>query len=437
MTAIKLDCVTKVYRGGYLAVSDLSLNVADGEFMVLLGPSGCGKSTVLRMIAGLEEVTSGDLWFGDRLAYDMSPKDRGVAMVFQDGGLYPHRTVRENMTFPLKLAGESPAEASAKAAELARVLGIEQTLDRLPRTLSGGQRQRVGIGRAFIREPSVFLMDEPLSNLDATMRTELRHEIGAMVRGLTTVYVTHDQVEALALADRIAIMRAGQIEDVGTPSQVYDDPATAFVAGFLGSPRINLLAATVRIGAEGRVVLDFGNQTLALPRHDHRAEPLAAHADLPVVVGVRSDALMPTADTGSAGQLKGRLRTLEYHGHQWIAYVQTGIEVVNPDTIGLDRRSRAQGTPVARRGSHRAGSRTIRTAEGRAALLARARLLLGGAEPAPLEPAQPGTHRRADLTVQVDAAHGSRPGDPVHVAVDPSRIHIFDQRGRRVDPVTR
>ncbi len=429
--------MTKVYNGGYLAVSDLSLDVADGEFMVLLGPSGCGKSTVLRMIAGLEEVTSGDVWFGNRLADALTPKERGVAMVFQNGGLYPNRTVRENITFPLKLARENPAEANAKAVELARVLGIEQTLDRLPRTLSGGQRQRVGLGRAFIRQPSVFLMDEPLSNLDATMRTELRHEIGAMVRGYTTVYVTHDQIEALALADRIAIMRAGQVEDVGTPAQVYDDPATAFVAGFLGTPRINLLAATVRVTAGRGLVLDFGTQSLVLPARDHRNAPLAEYVDRPVVVGIRSDALTPDDGARDGSGLTGRLRTLEYHGHQWIAYLQSGIEVVNPDTIGLDRRGRAHGTAVARRGSHRAGARTPHTVDGRSTLVARIRALLGRAEPPHVEPAQSGTHRRADIVVQVDANLGRRSGEPVQLAVDLARIHIFDQHGRRVDPVTR
>jgi multiple sugar transport system ATP-binding protein len=435
MTAITLDSVTKVYDGGVLAVSDLSLDIADGELMVLLGPSGCGKSTVLRMIAGLEELTSGELWFGDVRATDLPPKSRGVAMVFQSGALYPNRTVRGNITFPLMMTREDPAEANAKAAELARVLGIEQTLDRMPRTLSGGQRQRVAIGRAIIRQPSVFLMDEPLSNLDATMRTELRHEVGAMARdlGVTTVYVTHDQVEALALADRIAILRDGQLEDVGTPAQVFDDPATAFVAGFLGMPRINLLAATVQVTADRQVLFELGNQTLALSPDDPRAGPLSRHGGLQVVLGVRSDALAPVSPDGGTNRLSGRLRTLEYHGNQWIAYIESGFEVVNPDAIGPERPGRVNGTPAPRSRSHRASHAGPR----RQPLAARFRSALGRAEHVRPEPAASGTHRRADLVLQIDAHQGWETGQPVHLGVDLSRVHFFDQNGWRLDPVTR
>ena len=428
MTAITLDSVTKVYADTVLAVSNLSLQVADGELMVLLGPSGCGKSTVLRMIAGLEQLTEGDLWFDDLLASDLPPKQRGVAMVFQNGALYPNRTVRGNIMFPLKMVGENPDVASAKAAEMARVLGIEKTLERMPWTLSGGQRQRVAIGRAIIRQPSVFLMDEPLSNLDATMRTELRHEIGAMSRdlGVTTVYVTHDQIEALALADRIAIMREGRLEDVGTPAQVFDDPATAFVAGFLGTPRINLLAATVQVAPERRVLLHLGDQTLALPPDDHRAAALAEHNGERVVLGVRSDALSPATDDGRANRLTGRLRTLEYHGHQWVAYIETGLDAVNPDAIGLERHS----LPANRHGLHRGGRRRHR-------LRKRVHKLLGRTAPVQPAPAAAGIHRRSDLVLEVDGRVDWQTGTPVHLHVDLSRVHLFDQHGHRLDPVSR
>jgi multiple sugar transport system ATP-binding protein len=246
-----------------------------------------------------------------------------------------YRTVRGNIKFPLQIAGEDSIEADTKVTGLAKILRIDAALDRLPKTLSGGQRQRVAIGRAIVREPKVFLMDEPLSNLDATMRTDLRQEIGAMARDLnvTTLYGTHDQVEALTLADRIAIMRDGRIEDVGTPEQVYNDRATAFVAGFLGTPRINLMSATVRVTNHHRVRLDFGTQSIALPPTDRRSLILNRHDGLQVIVGARSDAFTPSADSGP-NQVSGTLRALEFHGNQWIAFVQCGIEMINPDLVG-------------------------------------------------------------------------------------------------------
>jgi multiple sugar transport system ATP-binding protein len=441
VTGIRLDSVSKVYDGGYLAVNELSLEVADGEFMVLLGPSGCGKTTVLRMIAGLEEVTAGQVWFGRTDGTGLTPKDRGVAMVFQNGALYPHRTARENIIFPLRMAGEDPVEADAKAAGLAQILGIDAALDRLPWTLSGGQRQRVAIGRAIIRQPRVFLMDEPLSNLDATMRTELRQEIGSMTRDMnvTTVYVTHDQIEALTLADRIAIMRDGRIEDVGTPAQVYDDPATAFTAGFLGTPRINLMAATVRVAARHRVTLDFGTQAIALPPTDRRSMILSDHDGEQIVVGARSDAFALTTDTAAANQLSGTLRALEFHGHQWIAFVDSGIELLSPDLIGLanPRHRRTRADTSVRPTSHSAGSRAHRTAGHLSALAARTRSLIGRPTPAPPELLTSPTHRRSDLVLEIDNAGGLSARDPVRLALDVSRIHIFDPHGHRVDRVKR
>jgi multiple sugar transport system ATP-binding protein len=443
VTRVKLDSVSKVYDGRYLAVNDVTLDIADGEFMVLLGPSGCGKTTLLRMIAGLEEITAGGLWLDRTDATRLSPRDRGVALVFQNGALYPNRSARENIMFPLLMAGEDETEAREKATGLARILRIDAALDRLPRTLSGGQRQRVAIGRAIVRQPKIFLMDEPLSNLDATMRTELRQEIGAMVRDLnvTTVYVTHDQVEALTLADRIAVMRDGRIEDVGTPEQVYHDPATAFVAGFLGSPRINLMSATVRVTARHRVSLDFGAQVVALPAIDRRSLILSHHDGMRVIVGARSDALTPAADGGGSGQLSGTLRALEFHGNQWIAFVECGIELLNPDFVGPRTRPNSVSTPTngQSRNRHAAPHVSARATMARSlrdlpALgpIARTVLPRSGRSSEVEQSATP-THRRADLVLEVGSGSGLEPGSKLHLAVDPTRLHIFDEHGERVD----
>lgn len=433
-----MDSVSKVYAGGHLAVNELSLEVADGEFMVLLGPSGCGKTTVLRMIAGLEEITDGQVWFGRTEGTWLTPQERGVAMVFQSGALYPNRTARENIIFPLRMAGEDPVEASAKAEGLAKILGIDAALDRLPWTLSGGQRQRVAIGRAVIRQPRLFLMDEPLSNLDATMRTELRQEIGSMTRAMnvTTVYVTHDQVEALTLADRIAIMRDGRIEDVGTPSEVFDDPATAFTAGFLGTPRINLMAATVRVTADG-ITLDFGTQAIALPPTDRRSAILSHRGGEEIIVGARSDAFSLTTDPEAVNQLSGTLRALEFHGHQWIAFVASGIEMLSPDLVGLSRHRRSRVNTTNRPTSHSAGSRVHRTAGQLSALAAKTRTLIVRRTPPRLEPLASPTHRRSNLVLEIDNAGGLSVGQPVRLALDVSLVHIFDRHGQRVDRVKR
>jgi multiple sugar transport system ATP-binding protein len=422
MTAIRLDGVSKVFDGEHLAVDELSLDIADGEFMVLLGPSGCGKTTLLRMIAGLERVTAGEVWFGRTNGTRLPPKDRQVAMVFQTGALYPNRTVRENIMFPLQIAGQGDDDASSTAAGLAQILSIGSVLDRMPRTLSGGQRQRVAIGRALVRRPNVFLLDEPLSNLDATMRTELRQEIGAMTRDLnvTTLYVTHDQVEALTLADRIAVMRDGRIEDVGTPAQVYNDPATAFVAGFLGAPRINLLSATVRVTAHHRVSLDFGSQSIALPPPDRRSLILRHHDGAQVIVGARSNAFRVITTEDVANQLSGTLRAFEFHGQQSIAFVECGIEAVNPDQVGQTR-------PM-----HAVPHQDARTSA-LTRVLSRVR---SGRTTAPPELLPP-THRRADLVIELPAEADLKRGSRIHLAVDTTRIHVFDQTGHRVDRTTR
>jgi multiple sugar transport system ATP-binding protein len=261
MSEIVLEGVTKTFADGYEAVKDMNLDIQDGEFMILVGPSGCGKSTALRMIAGLEDISEGELKIDGETVNDRSPKDRDIAMVFQNYALYPHMTVRENMGFALKLAGADKSEIDEKVSEAARTLDLEQHLDRRPANLSGGQRQRVAMGRAIVRDPKAFLMDEPLSNLDAKLRVQMRTEVARLQSKLetTTVYVTHDQTEAMTLGDRVAVMRAGVLQQVGTPAELYDNPTNLFVAGFIGSPAMNFMPGEI---SGGRLRLPIGEVDL-------------------------------------------------------------------------------------------------------------------------------------------------------------------------------
>src|SRR6201998_4807549 len=261
MAAIVLDRVTKSYPDGTTAVHDLSLDIADGEFIILVGPSGCGKSTTLNMIAGLEEITSGELRIDGERVKKKAPKARDIAMVFQSYALYPHMTVRQNMAFPLTLAKMKKGEIAQKVEETAKILDLTELLDRKPANLSGGQRQRVAMGRAIVRHPKAFLMDEPLSNLDAKLRVQMRAEIARLQRRLrtTTVYVTHDQIEAMTLGDRVVVMHVGVAQQIGTPQQLYDTPVNLFVAGFIGSPAMNFFPAQL---TDVGVSLPFGDITL-------------------------------------------------------------------------------------------------------------------------------------------------------------------------------
>ncbi|MER6582249.1 ATP-binding cassette domain-containing protein [Nonomuraea sp. NPDC001023] len=427
MSSVVLDKVTKVYPGDYLAVDRLSLQAEDGEFLVLLGPSGCGKSTLLRMIAGLEEITEGDLWLDGQLANHLPPRDRDVAMVFQNGALYPHRTVRGNIAFPLEIAKSDPAMVRDRVTELSKALHIDETLDRRPGTLSGGQRQRVAMGRAIVRQPKLFLMDEPLSNLDAGMRTELRMEISALVRslGVTTIYVTHDQVEALTLADRIAILNRGVLQDVGTPAQIYNDPATAFVAAFLNSQQLNLLAAGVRTPQNQYVMLDFGPHRLTMPWSDPRAYAISQHTGGQVLVGMRPDGLAPVPESYDGPSFYGRVRALEYHGHEWLAYLECGMPAV-PVPEPPDPRARLNG--------ERSGA---------GGLTGMVRRLFSQRAQEHEEQEQVGQnvgsgfHRRSDLIVRLGNRPMWRAGDAAKVAVDLSRLMIFTLDGARIDPPRR
>ena len=293
MAAIEIQDVSKRYRDGTLAVRDLSLQIADGEFTVLVGPSGCGKTTLLRMIAGLEEISSGTISIGDRVVNDLTPRDRDIAMVFQNYALYPHMTVARNMGFALRRAKVPAEEITRKVQHAADLLGISDQLERKPGNLSGGQRQRVAMGRAIVRDPQAFLMDEPLSNLDAKLRIQMRAEITRIQRRLntTTVYVTHDQTEAMTLGDRLAVMRDGVIQQLGTPADLYERPENLFVAGFIGAPAMNFLIGEI---ADGSLTSPLG--TVALSEADPALSG-AGHSGR-VVVGVRPESFEDAAMVG-------------------------------------------------------------------------------------------------------------------------------------------
>ncbi len=290
MASITLKNIVKTYENGVTVVPDLNLEIKDKEFIILVGPSGCGKSTTLRMIAGLEDITSGQLYIGDRLVNEVPPKDRDIAMVFQSYALYPHMTVYKNMAFALSLRGVPKSEIDRKVREAARILEIEKYLNRKPRALSGGQRQRVALGRAMVRDPAVFLLDEPLSNLDAKLRTEMRSQITRLHRDLETtfVYVTHDQTEAMTMADRIVVMKDGIINQVDTPENLYEHPVNMFVAGFIGTPQMNFIDAEIT-EKKGRLHADFEGHSIPLPDRMQKNEALRGYINRKVVYGARPE----------------------------------------------------------------------------------------------------------------------------------------------------
>ena len=315
MAEIVLEDVTKRYGDGTLAVEGLDLTIEDGEFMVFVGPSGCGKTTALRMIAGLETITEGKLKIGENVVNDMQPKDRDIAMVFQNYALYPHMSVHDNMAFGLKLAKIDKGEIETRVKEAAKVLGLEEYLDKKPRALSGGQRQRVALGRAIVREPEAYLMDEPLSNLDAKLRVEMRAYVQELHRRLdkTIVYVTHDQIEAMTMGDRVAVLRDGRLEQVDVPQALYDRPASLFVAAFIGSPAMNMLRGRLTAGE-----LELGSARLPMPAR--RGE------DRDVIVGIRPEALHPAA--AGAAALEGPVVLVESLGSDLLTHVEVDAPAV-------------------------------------------------------------------------------------------------------------
>jgi multiple sugar transport system ATP-binding protein len=373
---IRLESVTKVYPNGVRAVDGIDLEIDDGEFMVLVGPSGCGKSTLLRTLAGLEEVTEGRIFIGDRNVTDMSPPERDIAMVFQNYALYPHKNVKENLAFALRMKKVPKQERERRVAEVARTLGLDELLDRKPAALSGGQRQRVAMGRAIVREPKAFLMDEPLSNLDAKLRVSMRAELARLHErlGVTTVYVTHDQVESMTLGERVAVLRDGVLQQCDRPQSLYDRPANLFVAAFMGSPSMNLVEATI---SDGHV--SFAGFAL----------PLAGHADPParsdrVILGIRPDDLVLAAHAPGWPTITARVEIVEELGGESLIVFPIEAPLVTADAVMA-----ARDTPHEEE-----------------------RLLMDD--------------RRATFTARISGRDRPTQSDQVELAVDVRHLHFFD-----------
>jgi multiple sugar transport system ATP-binding protein len=434
VVAIATDRLTKVFPDGTVAVDEVTIEAASGEFLVLLGPTGCGKSTILRLVAGLEEATSGHVLIDGKVVDRLSAKERRVAMVFQDYALYPHLTVAQNIGFPLRAGHQATADAEARVAEVAEHLGVTSLLHRQPGHLSGGQRQRVAMARAIVRKPQAFLLDEPLSNLDAGLRAELRGDVAALARrlGVTTLYVTHDQTEAMTMADRVVVLRRGVLQQVGPPAEVYGDPATLFVAAFIGTPRTNLLQGAIYVEPE-RTVVDLGSQLLEIPPN----EALASHHNDRITVAVRADALHPVPESFAQGPvLRGSVRLVENLGHEALVHLDTGIvpppieesRLEHPDTgqhladvIAEDpptghpfRQALSRMMPHARPESHPATARTeygfypVYDAE--------------LSDELPL----------GDVVLRVPAPVLPRRGESMTVRVDVNKLMLFDRGGNRI-----
>jgi multiple sugar transport system ATP-binding protein len=383
---IRFAHVSKVYGHDVTAVSDLDLEIAEGEFMVLVGPSGCGKTTALRMLAGLEEITAGEILIGERVVNDLPPRDRDIAMVFQNYALYPHKSVYENLAFGLQMRKVPKDEQKRRVEEIARVLGLGDMLNRRPAQLSGGQRQRVAMGRAIVREPKAFLMDEPLSNLDAKLRVQMRAEIARIQQALkvTTVYVTHDQVEAMTMGDRVAVMRDGQLQQVDTPQRLYDAPANLFVASFVGSPPMNIFEASVRRD-DGRLLCKVGDSEFELPADLAASRPaLADYAGRRLAVGIRPEDVREASGWDGA-RLRGRILLVESLGSEQLVHIEIAAAPLERSDL-VDTAAQAPGPSLG------VGD------------LEQAVTLLGRFD------------RHLLLT----------PGEAVEVAVDPHLLHFFD-----------
>jgi multiple sugar transport system ATP-binding protein len=386
MAAVALVHLSKAYGEDVMAVRDLSLDVAEGEFMVLVGPSGCGKTTALRMIAGLEDITAGEIRIGGRVVNDLAPRDRDIAMVFQNYALYPHKSVYENLAFGLRMRKVPKAEQKERVEEIARILGLGEMLDRRPAQLSGGQRQRVAMGRAIVREPKAFLMDEPLSNLDAKLRVQMRAEIARIQQSLkvTTVYVTHDQVEAMTMGHRVAVMRDGLLQQVDTPQRLYDAPANLFVASFVGSPAMNLMEAAVERDGT-RVLLRVGETELELPPDLVAERPeVAQYAGRRVALGIRPEDVREASGWDGA-RLRGRILLVESLGSEQLVHIEIAATPLERSDL-IDAAAQPPGPSLG------------------VDDLGRAVTLLG----------------RFDRHLLLS------PGEAVEVAIDPRLLHFFD-----------
>jgi len=393
VAGVTFSGVTKVYSDGTQAVSDMSVEIADGEFVVLVGPSGCGKTTALRMLAGLETITSGTVSIGDKVVNHMAPRDRDIAMVFQNYALYPHMKVYDNIAFGLRLRKVPKNEIDKRVRDAAQVLGLETFLDRKPRALSGGQRQRVAMGRAIVREPQAFLMDEPLSNLDAQLRVEMRAEISSLQDelGVTTVYVTHDQIEAMTMGDRVAVMRKGLLEQVAPPQELYDHPVNLFVAGFIGSPTMNMMEATVEEEGDG-LGMTIGEQRLTLASEALELHPaLRQYVGRTVVLGVRPENLEDAAiatEMPTDQRLRGKLMLCEALGSEIIAH----FEIDAPPVLTTDTKELAEDVGTAHKYEAHTKSQS----------------------------------RTSKLVGRFNARTKVREGEDIEIAVDTRALHFFD-----------
>ena len=337
MADVEFKDVDKIYPNGVQAVFDLTLDARDGEFLVLVGPSGCGKTTALRMVAGLEDISAGELSIGGRVVNDVTPKERDIAMVFQNYALYPHLSVAENIAFGLRLRKTPKQTINERVAWAAQMLDLAPYLDRKPKELSGGQRQRVAMGRAIVRQPQVFLMDEPLSNLDAKLRVQMRADIAKLQKelGTTTLYVTHDQVEAMTMGDRVAVMSKGVLQQVDVPQTLYDRPANLYVAGYIGTPPMNQLATTVSLN--GGVSIKLGATELAIPEQALRAYPgLREYGGKPVVVGIRAGNLHPPSERPDLPTITARVELVESLGGESMAYFKVDARHIRSDDPAFD-----------------------------------------------------------------------------------------------------
>ncbi len=393
MAGITFDDVTKIYGDGHRAVSDLNLDVEDGEFVVFVGPSGCGKTTALRMIAGLEEISDGQIRIGERVVNNLPPGARDIAMVFQNYALYPHMTVAENIGFALRMRKVPKAEARRRIEEAARIIGLLDHLDRKPRQLSGGQRQRVAMGRAIVREPQVFLMDEPLSNLDAKLRVQMRAELSRIQRQLavTTVYVTHDQVEAMTMGDRVAVMRKGVLQQFDVPQHLYERPANLFVASFIGSPAMNVLEGSLEVEGDA-LVCRVGSAAFALPPEVSTARPeLARHVGKAIAIGIRPEALdeRRRRDGDEEARLPGRVQAVEALGPEQFVHVEVDAKPVLVEEVVEGLVDLEQAEDLAEIMTDTDGS-------------------------------------RATLVARLDASAGVRPDEQIELAVDVRHLHFFD-----------
>jgi multiple sugar transport system ATP-binding protein len=390
MADVVLDSISKIYENGFEAVSDLSLEIADGEFLVLVGPSGCGKSTALRMVAGLEEISKGEIRISGRRVNELPSRDRDIAMVFQSYALYPHMTVQENIAFGLKLRKTPKDEIKRRVDKAAGMLGLEELLDRRPKMLSGGQRQRVAMGRAIVREPQAFLMDEPLSNLDAKLRVQMRADIASLQRdlGTTTIYVTHDQVEAMTMGDRVAVLRKGLLQQVDSPQELYENPNSLFVGGFIGSPPMNMAEATV-VASNGSLAVRLGDQQLTVDPELAAARPaLKNYVDQKVAVGMRSEDLGeagPTSTSPTDRRLQSKVLLTEALGSEIVVHFEVPAPPVQTEDV--------------KELEHDVGADELtQTIE------------LAGAK----------------FVASFSPRSRVRPGDPIEIAVDTSRMHFFD-----------